>query len=567
MSQKDNHTIHNSLVMAAIPVLDFAANQQAEAVERLEHYLSESMGITARVVVPQSYEEILAGMERGEIDAARLGPYAFAVAQSRFGARALANAVDISAPEDARPAPYRSVIFTRADSGVTNLNQLKGQTFGFVDRNSTTGYLVATFLLQQAGLDAASDIKPSFLLSHTAVAEAVIRGELTAGSVQEEELAGYIEAPGTPPLRLLAASPLIPKGPVAIHPNLSRLLERKLQTALMQLHQNLDDEAARLISLPTQRFVPAVQRELTLKSIAELAGVSYATVSRAINGRDRIAPATTARILKLVEELGYRPNANARSLIKPKGDLIGLFLPSLSYPGLDELVNGAQTALAHAGMQLVVCPLGTAKTSASTPRQKAYFELAYNSRLEGVLLTQWSVIGPEALELARSGRPAVLLEQDLLEEGLETAWLWLTEQGHQHIGLVTSAAALLEPEISRRTFSRFAGPDFAYLQADTDLAGRLEAFLQKSAAPTALFCTDDQTALSVRELTRERSPQLKVLGFGNSELAHWAGLPSLAFDGSAVGEAAAQRLLRSLDLPIAASNPQLRFWVCTNNKA
>jgi phosphonate transport system substrate-binding protein len=554
----DDAETRNRLVLAAVPVLNFDPEQEAEYCRQLETYLTQATGLNTRVIVPRSYDEVLAGMEQGKIDAARLGPYAFALAQARFGAKALVNAVSRTIKDKDRPAPYRSIIFTRADSGITSLAQLKGLEFGFVDPNSTTGYLVATFLLQQAGLDAAHDLKPHFLLSHKAVADAVIHGDVVAGAVQEAEFVRLSEASETPALRVLAASPLIPKGPVAVRPNLPRQLERKLQTALIQIHQQ-DPQIYQLITASDQRFTPATQGEITLKTIAELSGVSYATVSRAINGRDRVAPGTTSRILKLVEELGYRPNANARSLQKPAGELVGLFLPTLDFPGLDEIVAGAQTVLNEAGLRLVVCPVG--KSDRATGTAKTYFELLYNNRLAGVILTQRSLAGDTSVELARSGRSAILLEQDLLENALPTLSDWFQERGLTKIALVKSQNPLLEPENARLILTRSSGSNFEYVTANDHSVDWLESLFQKEPLPDALLCLDDQTALIAAQFCQERYPGVVVTGFGNSSLAQWAKLPSLDFDKTILGRNAALRLLKLLDFASETKLEPLQCWV------
>ena len=518
-----------TLVFATTPgVRNYLAHLDEAAVQ-LQIYLSSLMDMQVRVIHGEHYEDILAGLEHGDIDFAKLGPYAFALAQARFGARALVNAVDAS-PDGTRPYPYRCIIFTYTDSGITHLSQLKNQRFGFVDRHSTTGYLMATFLLEQAGIDITRDLQPVFFYSHAAVAEAVSKKEVIAGAIMEEEYLRSTLEDGSAPFRLLAMSPLLSRGPIVIRPDLPRHIERKLLHVLEHIHES-DLDCIQLLKLPAQRFVAAVQREKTLKTVAELAGVSYATVSRAINGRDRVAPATTARILKLVEELGYRPNANARSLHKARGDFVGILLPSLHYPGLDDIIDGIQALLNEVHMQLLICPISQSQEKA-LQRQKAYFEMFSNSRFEGVILTQWSTLDHTTLDLlVRNGLPYVLLEQDILEEGLRIAWQWLIAQGHQYIGLVTGATSLLEPTITRHTCMQFANSRLRVIEATATTAD-WQAILQEAHAPTALLCTDDHTAFCIRQVLSQRYPQLLIAGIGNSFLARQTALPSLAFDGA-----------------------------------
>ncbi|WP_338247347.1 phosphate/phosphite/phosphonate ABC transporter substrate-binding protein [Dictyobacter halimunensis] len=566
MTSRNEREKLRQLVLATEPGAALNVNQPEQAVARLERYFSETSGLTVRVILSENYEEILAGMEAGTIDVARLGPYAFALAQARFGARALVNSVDITTAEHMPSIPYRSLIFTRADSGITHLMQLKGRTFGFVDPRSASGYLVATFLLQQAGLDPKTDLKEQFLFSHQAVADAVSKGEVAAGAVAEEEFIHYQKEKGLPAIRLLATSPLLSRGPLAMRPDLPAQLERKLLIALENMHQADVLEGSKLIKMEEQRFVAAVQREHTLKRIAELAGVSYATVSRAINGKDRIAPATTARILQLVDELGYRPNANARSLHKPTGDLIGLMLPSLAYPALDDIIAGIQATLAQVQMQLLICPIGSGREGDAT-RQKAYFEMLTNSRFEGMLLTQWSALDPKAMDLlARSRRPYALLEQDLLGAGLHFASNWLQQQGHRQLMLVTGARSLLEPTLTTQMWSQLTAENIQHLHLQdpaNDETGWSELLQQGKNAAPAFLCTDNETALSVRAFLKQQRLDWPVIGIGAMPATCKADLTTLTFDGFVMGKIVTRRLLKMLNIFIPGESCDLNFNVST----
>jgi phosphate/phosphite/phosphonate ABC transporter binding protein len=551
------------LVLAINPVIGHDLVSQASKIKTLERYLEQVLEMPVQVGLWENYEETLNGMERGEIDAARLGLYAFAQAQARFGARALANAIEVSAGDDAPPVPYRSVIFTRRETGIVGLIQLKGQEFGFVDRNSSTGYLVPSLMLDQAGLNPATDLKPHFLLGHNTVVEAVCKGKLFAGAAMQSAYLHHLQEHSDCSLQALATSPLLSRGPVAVRPGLSPRLEHKLLQALVQLDQSVP-EAASLLIPTNQRFTPAAQREMTLKTVAELAGVSYGTVSRAINGRARIAPDTTARILKLVEELGYRPNSNARSLHRNRGDLIGLLLPTLQIPTLDEIVTGIQAVFRETGLQLLVCP--AVLNGIAGESRKAFFELLYNNRLEGMILTQLDAATREAGELARSGRPYALLEQDLLGEGLITARNWLEAQGHHRIALVHEQGSLLEAGFLRQVFAQQTDTELEFSGEIGAISSWLETILQKPELPTLVFCSGDRTAFIVQKTLRELpSTSLGVLGFGNSDLAKWGGFPSLAFDGIGLGRLTAIRLLKMLNLTgLTFSEPPLRTWIQQN---
>ena len=72
-----------------------------------------------------------------------------------------------------------------------------------------------------------------------------------------------------------------------------------------------------------------MSRRPTIKTIAELAGVSHVAVSRALRGCSDISTETTERILKIAKEIGYTPNAAARSLSTQRSSAIGMIVPSV----------------------------------------------------------------------------------------------------------------------------------------------------------------------------------------------------------------------------------------------
>src|SRR5215475_9206533 len=111
MKQSAHKSDQDTLVFATSPGLRWNFAQMDEAIVQLQEHLSSLLGMTVKVILGENYEDILAGLETGHIDFAKLGPYAFAQAQARFGARALVNAVDII-PDDTHTYPYRSIIFT-----------------------------------------------------------------------------------------------------------------------------------------------------------------------------------------------------------------------------------------------------------------------------------------------------------------------------------------------------------------------------------------------------------------------------------------------------------------------
>ena len=80
----------------------------------------------------------------------------------------------------------------------------------------------------------------------------------------------------------------------------------------------------------------------TLSEVARKAGVGTTTVSRVINGGDRVSPKTLARVLRVIETLGYSPNQAARTLKGHRTKTIGLVIPSIADPFFSSCAEAAQ---------------------------------------------------------------------------------------------------------------------------------------------------------------------------------------------------------------------------------
>jgi len=94
---------------------------------------------------------------------------------------------------------------------------------------------------------------------------------------------------------------------------------------------------------------------VTIKDIAKMAGVSISTVSRAMNNTFDIGTETRARILRLVEEQGYRPNNIARGLVTQKLYTIGLIIPDISNPFFSEIAVGVEKRARELGYTVIFC--------------------------------------------------------------------------------------------------------------------------------------------------------------------------------------------------------------------
>ena len=106
----------------------------------------------------------------------------------------------------------------------------------------------------------------------------------------------------------------------------------------------------------------------TIKDVARMAGVSVATVSRALNGADNVLPGTRQRIQDAARDLRFTPSGAARSLITRRTDTIGALLPDLYGEYFSELIRGIDQAARARGLHLLVSSSTGMPTIADTTK-------------------------------------------------------------------------------------------------------------------------------------------------------------------------------------------------------
>ncbi len=144
---------------------------------------------------------------------------------------------------------------------------------------------------------------------------------------------------------------------------------------------------------------------ITMADVAARAGVSKTTVSRVLNGKGELDPSTAARVRRVIQELGYVPSAGAVSLARGRTRVLGMLVPSLSWPWIGEVLQGVADAVEEEGYGLLL--FSCSKGEQSLQR---FASQASAKSFDGLL-----VIEPEGtLEfiagLHRGGLPVVLID-------------------------------------------------------------------------------------------------------------------------------------------------------------
>ncbi|QFU89121.1 HTH-type transcriptional regulator DegA [Amycolatopsis sp. YIM 10] len=271
---------------------------------------------------------------------------------------------------------------------------------------------------------------------------------------------------------------------------------------------------------------------VTIRDVAERAGVSVATVSKVLNQRYGVAAATSARVRSVIEELGYEASLVAQSLRNHRTNVIGILVADLE-PFSTELLKGAADAIRGSGFELVVYSAG------GRTDDKAGWERRYLSRLSGTLVDGALLVTPAASPEAREGTPVVAvdphtgsaelptIDSDNLR-GAQLAVEHLLALGHRRIALLTGRPDLQSAQLRETGYRRALAA--AGVPVDEELvqvgaydpeisAASARRLLDSETRPTAIFAANDLSAIATVEAARAlglRVPEdLSVVGFDN----------------------------------------------------
>jgi len=147
----------------------------------------------------------------------------------------------------------------------------------------------------------------------------------------------------------------------------------------------------------------------TMKRLAEELGVSITTVSKVLNNQPDIGAAMRARVLKKVEELGYRPNAVARSLTLRRTNTLGIVIPDLMHSFFVEVVAGIESVLSARGYALLLCSSGE-----DASKERRELEALRQRQVDGLVFA--SAHGTSNVDLLRqltdAGKCLVMIDRD-----------------------------------------------------------------------------------------------------------------------------------------------------------
>jgi DNA-binding LacI/PurR family transcriptional regulator len=305
--------------------------------------------------------------------------------------------------------------------------------------------------------------------------------------------------------------------------------------------------------------------EPTIRSVAERAGVSKSLVSLVLRGSPQVSEARRQAVLDAVRDLGYRPNAAARSLSERRTHTIGVLLGDLRNPWYAECLDGLNAVMRPAGLTLL---LGDGRLDARLAH--TFMDM----RVDGLVLLGSTTPTPaitEALDRiptvaagSRDFDAAGLPHLDISAQddrlGAEIATEHLIGLGHRRVAHIASDAAAVAVIRHRSYRDTMAGHGLAAVVAECDMTedgGHRAArdLLAGDDRATAIFCVNDMSAMgaltAANELGLSVPRDLSLVGYDNTYLAglRHIGLSSIDIASRAVGEDAARLLRERIDDP------------------
>jgi len=194
---------------------------------------------------------------------------------------------------------------------------------------------------------------------------------------------------------------------------------------------------------------------MRIKDVAERAGVSPATVSRVLNGAASVRAEYRERVLRVIEELGYRPNRLASNLRRQKAEMIGVVVSDIENPHFTQMVRAVEDAAYRRGYRVLLC-----NTDENPEKQRAYLQMLAAERVLGVLISPSDPAGEEISELIELGIPVIAFDRSVDDPradavivdnaaGTRLATEFLIRAGHERIGLV-SGLGDIETSVERQ---------------------------------------------------------------------------------------------------------------------
>ena len=334
----------------------------------------------------------------------------------------------------------------------------------------------------------------------------------------------------------------------------------------------------------------------TIKDVALRAGVSVTTVSHVVNDTRHVSAKGRERVEEAIRELGYVPNAMARSLKSNTTSTLGMLIPNSSNPYFAEIVRIVEDRCFGAGYTLVLC-----NTDDEPRRQSVYLQVLAERRIDGLIVVSTGAGDDDSLVTQLHGLriPTVLVDREIADPAcdlVETAHMQggllavrhLLSLGHKRIACIGGPVGVMPSEQRIEGWRMALAEGGATPNADallwrggfTSQGGyeAMHAILRTEQAPSAVFVCNDLMAIGALRAAHESGvhvpDDLSIVGFDDIELSAYTSPPltTVAQPKERIGALAVDMLLERVggkrrDARKVVLQPELRVRASTARHA
>jgi DNA-binding LacI/PurR family transcriptional regulator len=301
-----------------------------------------------------------------------------------------------------------------------------------------------------------------------------------------------------------------------------------------------------LVNSPKQK--PSSRRRpgaVSIRDVAARAGVSIATVSRAVNGISTVDPELAKKVWQAIKEVGYLPNTQARALVSGRSRMLGLIVSEITNPFFPELVQEFENLAVEQGYEVLI-----GSTNYDPARTESLMRRMLQRNVDGVAVMTFGIEEGLVQRLVENEFPLVFVDAGPAlpnirvikvnyGEGIRQAVQHLAALGHRRIAFISGPLRLRSAVARRDAFLKsmselgFTVPTEHVVEGDHTMEGGIAAMEQLalgSDLPTGVLCSNDMTAIGVLHAlyrTTHNVPQeISVVGFDDIHLAQFM-LPPL----------------------------------------
>lgn len=267
---------------------------------------------------------------------------------------------------------------------------------------------------------------------------------------------------------------------------------------------------------------------VTIKEVAEEAGVSVATVSRVINQNGYVSEETLEKVKSVIDKLNYKPNSIARSLYHKTSNMIGLIIPDITNPFFPELARAVEDVAMMYGFKVVLC-----NSDQNPEKEMKYLDLFKEKYVDGIIFTTqsqestvYSDLNVPIVALDRIGDTTIPSVVSNNYKGAKKATELLLQKGVKNIAHIRGPKNIAPSEARYHGFIDAVegkGVNYTISEAEfqlKDAERKAEQFFETHTGIDGIFCSNDTIAAGFLKVALKKGikvpEELQIVGFDGS---------------------------------------------------